>query len=162
MPAKEAMMSSNEEVPNPKVGGNQSAASEAENALAIAAQILETVGEIKKSLQGLQRSKASKRMVWWLILSVAMDVILSLTTILLAVGQINGNSARQSVQYSQCIENNASRSQDLFLWDTLLTYIDPPGTKTTPANKKTIDEVNNLRRIAAGKDASRDCAKLYK
>jgi hypothetical protein len=109
--------------------------------------------------------RKNRHFIWGLILSIVLDVTLSILAFFLVNSLHNTQnqvvqqqSAARTTQYSQCVTNNDARAQDKTLWDVFFADLVPPGSKPTP---KIAAELARLNKIVNDKDAPRDCKTLY-
>jgi len=134
----------------------------AARATALAEALSGTLNQVSASLKDLQETKANKRTIVLLVISIILDITLSVVAIFLVIGQLNQANQVKQTNVSQCLENNTGRAQDLTLWNTLLYDLDPPGTKLSPKLAAELSvAIKTLHTLANAKDAPRDCVKIY-
>lgn len=122
----------------------------AAKALIVAAALADTLAQLSDRLAGLQKSKASKRLVMGMIASVVLDICLSVAVIFLGVGVISSQNTAHQNTVTACQAANVSRQEDIAIWNRLLTV---PGTPSAAQAK----EIKELEHLVAVKDTPRTC-----
>ena len=106
----------------------------------------------------VKRGKVDRRLIWVTIVSVVLDISLSVLVVFLFNGISSDQNSIEQVNITQCETANAARADDQVLWDTFITDLTPPGTKLTPV---LMAEIAHLKAILNAKDAPRDCFRIY-
>lgn len=106
----------------------------------------------------VKRGKQDRRLLVILVISLVMDVTLSIVTIVFALTLASQANTRQADLITTCNSSNIDRANDAQFDRTLLGDLVPKGTKLTPAQAA---EVSHLYSLVTQKDAIRDCTKLY-
>jgi hypothetical protein len=143
----------------PETVGEDTAVGAARKALALVDQLVKIVSAIQTKLTGLARDrKHDRKIIIGLVVSICLDVSLSVVTIFLAVGLNSAQNSVTQTNLAQCTANNSARVDDALLWNTFLNDAAPPGKKLPPAQAK---EVAHLRSVVSSKDAQRDCTRIF-
>jgi hypothetical protein len=123
--------------------------------VAAALELNTTLQGLTKQFERLQRSEK-----WWRRIVIGLAVSLTLDVAL--TGGLGYNTLRQDATQSAshadliaaCQQANVNRSQDIAVWDDILTL--PPGA-TAAQRARVADIAGKVR----AKDRLRDCAALY-
>ena len=105
----------------------------------------------------------NRRMIWGLIVSIALDLILTAFVAVTAIQAHDANTAANSAKVAEatlCRAGNVARAQQVTLWTHLLSTPPVPGSpKRTPAQQAEIDAFGKYVRTVF---APRDCAAIGK
>jgi hypothetical protein len=121
--------------------------------LVLVSRLLDQVSDLSKNLSGLAKlvqSKASRKLVIALMLSVVFDVILSVVIGLSLVGQAHQSNAFHNAEVAQCRINNTEKANDIKLWIGVLQ------------NKQIYADYLRLSALVYIRDVPQDCVAVYK
>lgn len=135
---------------------------------AVAARLTQTATQWRAEAQELRRELAqqtqyghtNRRAIWALVISIAVDVALSVAVAILAVQTSNNNSATKRNHDSQvatCVASNQSRQDNKALWNFFISLAVPDVSKAPPATQ---EAVAKLRAKLDMTYSQRDCARL--
>jgi hypothetical protein len=131
-------------------------------ALILASQLASVVTDIQARLKTLAKyGRHNRQVIIGLVVSICLDVGLSVLAIFLVNSLHNSQNTTHTDQLNNCVAGNATRVQDIILWNSLFNDLAPPGTKVTPANAVEIKELNHLRVLASAKDAPVNCTQRF-
>jgi hypothetical protein len=106
-------------------------------------------------------SKRYSHVLIGLAISLALDISLSIVTILLGLGLAQQNSTQHASLIAACHASNITRAQDQAAWNILLE-IPSTLTITDPAAQREQKKlVAELKESVTAKDAPVDCVKRY-
>jgi hypothetical protein len=143
----------------------------AAEALGLARQLRELIGEILERLtDAVKYGRRTRVMAWGLVASVILDVALSVLAVTVIVHQVH--AARQlaatirAVHVSQlrsCAIGNSLRAGQVRLWDHLLALpAAPPQGETAAERAARLERVTAFRVYVHRQFAPVDCRSLYR
>jgi hypothetical protein len=114
------------------------AALEAAEVTAAKAKVLaDSLSSTLEAISGRLKEKASKKLVRWMIVSVALDVILSVVTIILSLGVVNAQhksndtaSTLRQQSITNCQNNNRFRLAQVQSWESYFALQADEGKST--------------------------------
>jgi hypothetical protein len=121
--------------------------------LALVGRLLEQVSDLSSNLSGLAKlvqSKASRKIVIMLMLSVVLDVILSVVIGLSLIGQAHQSNAFHAAEVAQCRINNTEKANDIKLWTGVLQQ------------KQLYADYLKLSALVYIRDVPQNCIAVYK
>jgi hypothetical protein len=107
------------------------------------------------------QQQRSKRTTRWLIVSVALDVALSIVTIALALGQVSASSAIHQSQLNGCAIGNELRAAQISLWEHVFA-LSAPARETSAQRRQRLATEQTFRAYIRVQFAPVDCVKLYR
>lgn len=117
--------------------------------------------ELRQELsQQTQYGHTNRRAIWGLVISIVMDVALSVVVAVLAVQAGNNSSATErnhDTQVATCEAANQSRRDNQALWNFFITLAVPDVSKAPPATQEAVAKLERKLDLTY---AQRDCAKL--
>lgn len=97
-------------------------------------------------------SRRTRKIIWGLVISIVLDVALTVVIGFLTASALHANSTLHESQLNACALTNQSRAENLGLWDYLFHLA---GGAKTPADKLLLARVDKTF-------APEDCAAIYK
>lgn len=137
-------------------GGAGAVVALAERAVKIAEQATATQVTI------VAQQARSKRTTRWLIVSVALDIGLSIATIALGVSTISASEAIRQSQLNGCAVGNTLRLGQVRLWDHVFSLASPPPHETAGQRKRRLATETAFRVYVRTQFQPVDCARLYR
>lgn len=125
-----------------------------ERAVTIAEQATHTQAEIVKTQR---RDRRTKRL---LIISVSLDIALSIATGLLGLSQVSASNAIRQSQLNGCAIGNTLRANQIHLWDHVFA-LSTPDHETEAQRKKRLATEATFGAYIRSQFAPVDCTKLY-
>ena len=101
------------------------------------------------SLAGSVRSKASRKIVFWLTFSIGLVVILSVIMGLSLISQARQSAAFHAAEVAQCRLGNVERADDIKLWTGVLD------------TKSLYSDYLRLSNLVYVRDIPKNCIKIY-
>ena len=101
------------------------------------------------SLAGSVRSKASRKIVFWLAFSIGLVVILSVVMGLSLISQAHQSAAFHAAEVNQCLQGNVERANDIKLWTGVLD------------TKSLYSDYLRLSNLVYVRDIPKNCIKIY-
>jgi hypothetical protein len=131
-------------------------------ALAAAKGLTGALTDMTAELQRLAAyGHRNRRMIWGLIISIILDLVLTVTIAIVAVQAHDANTAAAAAKQSElalCTAGNAARAQQVTLWTHLLTLPRAPGSP--PRTKAQQQEISAFGVYVKSIFHPRDCAHL--
>lgn len=131
-------------------------------ALAAAKSLTGALKDMTGELARLRRyGVRNRQMIWGLIVSIALDLILTAFIAVTAIQAHEASAAAASAKFAEsalCQAGNVARAQQVQLWDHLLTL--PPAKGAPPRTAAQEAEAAAFGRYVRSVFASRDCAAL--
>ncbi len=121
--------------------------------------LAEQVGALNAQVEAQESyGRRNRRMIWWLVVSLLFDVVLTAVIATVAV-QANRTSDRatqiHSQQVSTCLAGNEARAKNVQLWEFVFKLTST--TEQTPEQKA---RVVKFRAYLYDTFAPRDCSKI--
>jgi hypothetical protein len=108
--------------------------------------------------QATRYGHRNRRMIWWLVVSLVLDVALTIAIAVLAVETRSANDKAAQVhtqQVATCLAGNQSRAAQIQLWDYILSL-----TPSTPLTQEQKRQLADLRGYVHKVFAARDCSRV--
>lgn len=125
-------------------------------AVTIAEQATKTQASI------VAQQNRSRRTTRLLVVSVALDIALSVVTIVLALGQVSTTAAIHQSQLNGCAIGNNLRAGQVRLWDHVLALAGTPPHETPAQRRQRLATDGAFRAYVRSQFAPVDCARLYR
>jgi hypothetical protein len=150
---------------------------DAAEALGLARQLRELIGEILERLtDAVKYGRRTRLMAWGLLASVILDVGLSAVTVAVIVHQVHASRQQQqtsrqlaatirAVHLSQlraCAIGNSGRAGQIRLWDHLLATSPPPQGETAAERAQRQETITAFRLYVHRQFAPVRCKALYR
>ena len=129
---------------------------------ALAARAIGIAEKAQKTQEAIVGQQArSKRTARLLTVSVALDITLSVVTILLALGQASVSQSIHQSQLNGCAIGNKFRVGQVALWDHVIAVSSAPPRETDAQRAKRTATTTAFRAYVHAQFAPVDCGKLY-
>jgi len=140
-------------------------------ALAAAKGLTEALEGMTRQLAALAAyGKRNRHMIWGLIVSIALDLVLTVVVAVFAIQAHDANTSAQAARVvaaaakqnnlALCEAGNVARAQQIGLWNHLLSLPPAPGSPRRSAGQE--QQITAFRAYIAGIFKPRDCAALGK
>lgn len=131
-------------------------------------EVIQTVRAVAATMQTIDNSlkaiesfgRRTRQIAIALVVSLALDVALTVVVGLLSYNAFASTNTVRSVQYSECVSANEMRADQVRLWDFFINLADsqPPSIDQTPAQKEAARKaVVNLEKFVDQTFAQRPC-----
>lgn len=126
--------------------------------VATAQALTSSLDALSGELEAANRfGRRNRRMIWWLAVSLLLDVVLTVVVAVVAV-EVNHASDKAAQVHSQqvatCLSTNEGRKLNVQLWDYVLS-IPPSRPRTEEQDKRIADFRVFLHKTFAPRDCSR-------
>lgn len=121
--------------------------------------LAEQVGTLNAQVEAQESyGRRNRRMIWWLVVSLLFDVVLTavIATVAVQANRASDQAAQvKSQQVSTCLASNEARANNKKLWDYVLA-----ATPTKPRTEEQNEQVRDFRAFVDKTFAPRDCSKI--
>lgn len=101
------------------------------------------------------RERRTRHLAWWMIVSFALDIILTVVVTILTISAISQSSAGHRAQLAACAISNQTRAEQITLWH----YVVELSSQNPDSNKAQLARFEAFVRATF---APVDCARLYR